>query len=401
MTSELSIPLLIGMLLVLGLLAALQVSRLGLPRIVGYLLIGIIFSPQILGDRIGFDLNGWSETLTTMALGIIAYIIGGSVTVQQMRRMGRTIFSCAIGESLGAVVIVIISIWWLAPMFGYQNPGPLAMALGAIAATTAPAATVAVIHQFRARGELTTTLLGVVAIDDAIGILAFSVIVSILVGTGIGSGLGSIAYEIGGAVLLGAGSAVLLSLYGRHIHQGGLRLPMILGTILLVLGIADYIGVSPLLAGMALGFFSRMYMRSAADHMFAPIEYFDELVFAMFFTLAGAHFDLAVFSENIPLVAIYFVARMVGKIAGASAGASLGSAPANTRSWLGLALLPQAGIAVGLALTITQIPQLQDIKGVIINTIIASTILYELLGPFAVKYSLQRAGELGERRNKP
>jgi len=400
MESELSIPLLIGMLLVLGLLAALQVSRLGLPRIVGYLLIGILFSPQILGDRIGIDLNGWSETLTTMALGIIAYIIGGSMTVQQLRRMGKTIFTCAIGESLGAVVLVVLSIWWLAPVFGYQNPAPLALALGAIAATTAPAATVAVIHQFRARGELTTTLLGVVAIDDAMGIIAFSIILSILVGEGFGSGFGNIVYEIGGAVVLGAGSAVLLSLYGRHIHQGGLRLPMIIGTILLVLGIADYIHVSPLLAGMALGFFCRMYMRSSAERMFAPIEYFEELVFAMFFTLAGAHFDLAVFSENIPMVVIYLVARMAGKMAGASVGATLGSAPTNTRRWLGMALVPQAGIAVGLALSISQIPQLQEIKGVIINTIIASTILYELLGPFAVKYSLQRAGELGERRRK-
>lgn len=398
MHTQLSIPLLIGLLLVLGLIAALMVARIGLPRIVGYLFIGVAFSPQLLGERIGFEMAGWSEILTSVALGIIAYIIGGSMTLTQLRRMGRVIFGCALGESLGAVIAVMAGVAFIAPLFGYGDSMTLALAMGAIAATTAPAATVAVIHQFRAHGEVCDTLLGVVAIDDAIGIIAFSVILALLMGEGLGAEMGGIAYEILGAIFLGAVVSVLLSFYGRHVHQGSLRLPMIIGSILLALGLATAIGVSTILTGMALGFFSRMFMRSAADRMFAPIEYFEELVFAIFFTLAGAHFNLQVFTSNIPLVAIYFIFRALGKVAGAYIGATAVQAPRTTRNWLGFALMPHAGVAVGLALTITQVPQLAAIKVVVMNTIIASTILFALLGPFAVKFSLHHAGELGEER---
>ncbi len=399
MDSELSIPLHIGLLLVLGLLAALQASRFGLPRIVGYLLVGMVFSPHILGDYLGFDISGWSEILTSVALGVIAFIIGGSMTLQQLRRMGKLIFSCALGESLGAVLMVILAVWLLAPLIGLGQDAVLPLALGAIAATTAPAATVAVIHQFRARGELSETLLGVVAIDDAIGIIAFSVILVFLTGQGLGSGVGNILREVGGAIVLGGVAAALLATYARHIHQGGLRLTMIIGHILLVSGLAAYLEVAPLLAGMALGFFSRIYLRSSADRLFAPIEYFEELVFAIFFTLAGAHFDITVIADNLALVLIYLLARMLGKVGGSYLAAGMIQAPANIRNWLGIALLPQAGIAVGLALTVSQIPQLAGYRAVIINTIIATTIIYELLGPFAVKFSLARAGELGERRS--
>lgn len=399
METELSIPLLIGLLLVLGLFTALQVARIGLPRIVGYLLIGVLFSPHLLGDLIGFNLAGWSETLTSITLGIIAYIIGGSMTLNQLRRMGKVIFGSALGESLGAVFAVMAGVALIAPLFGYEDSITLALAMGAIAATTAPAATVAVIHQFRAHGKVCDTLLGVVAIDDAIGILAFSVILALLMGEGLGAELGEIGFEIGGALMLGALVAAILSLYGHHVHQGSLRLPMIIGSILLALGAANTLDVSPILTGMALGFFSRMFMRSAADRMFAPIEYFEELVFAIFFTLAGAHFDLKVIASNIPLVLIYVLFRAAGKIGGAFIGATAAGAPVQTRHWLGFALMPHAGVAVGLALTISQVPQLAHIKVIVMNTIIASTILFALMGPFAVKFSLSRAGELGEKRS--
>lgn len=399
METDLSIALLIGLLLVLGLFAALQVSRFGLPRIVGYLIVGMLFSPHLLGDVIGFDLSSWSETLTSVALAVIAYIIGGSMTLQQLRRMGKLIFACALGESLGAVLLVILAVFLLAPLLGVGQGWVLPLALGGIAATTAPAATVAVLHQFRARGELSDTLLGVVAIDDAIGIVAFSIILVILTGQGLGSGLGDIVREVGGAIVLGAAAAAVLAMYARHVHQGSLRLPMIIGHILLVLGLAEHLHFAALLAGMSLGFFSRVYLRSAADRLFAPIEYFEELVFAIFFTLAGAHFDINVFASNLPLVLVYMVARMLGKITGSYFAAGAVQAPVTIRRWLGIALVPQAGIAVGLALSVSQIPQLDAYRVIIINTVIATTILYELLGPFAVKFSLQRAGELGERRN--
>ncbi len=395
------ITLILGLLILFGLLLGLFASRIGFPRVAAYVIAGIIFSPDLLGNVFKFSIGPWADTLTTISLGIIAYLIGGSFTVPQFRRIGKMIFSIALWQSFGAVLCVFLAIFLLGPIFKEIHIIPLALAFASIAATTAPAGTIAVLHQYRAHGPVSSLLLATVALDDAIGIILFSVMLSFTAGESLINSLGEASFEIGTAVLMGAISGKILALFCKHIRQGGLRFPVILGSILFVVGLAEAWSFSPLLACMSLGFLSRYFLGAGGDHLFAPIEYFEELVFIIFFTLAGAHFSINVFHEHWDLILLYFFARVIGKLAGASLGAYLTGAPRNVTCWIGFGLIPQAGVAVGLALTLGQQPVFREMSIIIVNVILATTLIYELVGPLFVKFGLSKAGEISLKEQRP
>ncbi|MEC9314258.1 MAG: hypothetical protein VYB22_05185, partial [Pseudomonadota bacterium] len=154
-----------------------------------------------------------------------------------------------------------------------------------------------------------------------------------------------------------------------------------------------------LLTAMTLGFVARATFKSGGERLLAPVEYLEELVFLVFFTLAGAHFDLDVLLSGVELVIIYVVARVLGKMAGTNLAARFIAAPESVRKYIGLGVVPQAGIAIGLALSLVNHPVFADSGLLIVNVILASTLIYELLGPFATRYALLKAGEIsGEQR---
>lgn len=395
-----SVHLVLALLLLAGLSLGLLASRLGLPRVVAYVLGGVLFSPSLLGDRLGLHVGEWAAPLTGLALGVIAYLIGGSITIGQLRRTGRVILGALVGQSFGAMLFVFVPLSLLLPASVAGIPGPsLALAFSAIAVTTAPAATVAVLHQYRARGPVATTLLGVVVLDDAVGIILFAVAMAVAASASLAASLGAALLEILGSVALGTVVGVGLSLLARLVRQGALRLPVVFIAVLLTIGVAGRLELSALLASMTTGFVSRHAFGAAGDRLFAPVEYFEELVFLVFFTVAGAHFDPRVFVGHLDLIAVYFVMRMAGKLVGAAAGARLVGAPLQVVRWLGVGLVPQAGVAVGLALAVDQVPALRGASDLILNVILGTTLLYEMVGPFAVRYALGRAGELGVGRN--
>lgn len=393
--------LMIGLLLSAGLLLGLIATRLGIPRVTAYVFAGVIFSPKLLGGPLGFEVGSATEVLTGTALGVIAYLIGGSVTTGQLRRTGRVILLALVGETLGAGVAVWLAVRAVVPEeINGVSPDSLALILAAAAATTAPAATLAVLHQYRARGPLSETLLGVVALDDATGIMLFALAVVVTTGSTILTGLAQAGFEIVGSIGLGIGAGYLLSRLSRHLHDRSLWLPAIMAALLVTIGVAGFAGLSPLLAAIALGFSARFILAGAGDHLFVPIEQLEEFVFLIFFTVAGAHFDFELLSQNVALVGAYFFARVVGKLVGAAGGARVAGAPPQVSRWLGLALMPQAGVAVGLVLTLAQYPFLAPVGPVVVNVILGTTMLYELVGPFAVLFALGRAGELGEKRER-
>jgi Kef-type K+ transport system membrane component KefB len=339
--------------------------------------------------------------LTTAALGIIAYLIGGSITLAQLRRTGRMILGSTLGEALGAVLVVFLAMLLVIPEGLGELPAAfLALAFGAIAAPTAPAATIAVLHQYHARGPLSSTLLGVVALDDALGIILFASVSVVTTAASLTRGIGGAAIEVLGSIALGLGMGFVLSRLAVRLHQGSLRLPLVVAAVLLSIGAAQALDLSALLAAMTLGFSSRLWLGAAGDRLFAPVEYFEELVFLIFFTLAGAFFDPSVLSGHIHLIAVYFFARILGKVAGAAAGARLSGAPPSVSRWLGLGLVPQAGVAVGLVLALGQHPSFRPIADILVNVILGSTLLYEISGPILVRFALGRAGELGIERRR-
>lgn len=393
-------PLVLGVFLVSGVSAGLVVSRLGLPRVTAYVMTGVAFSQDLLGHWMGIRLGDWADPLTSVALGIVAYLIGGSITLPQLRRMGKTMLGSALGESLGAVALVFVGVFMLAPDVKGLTRLQAALAFAGIAATTAPAATVAVLHQYRAKGPVTTTLLGVVALDDALGIVVFSIVMVIAAGQSMFHSLEAALLAIGGALALGVAAAQLLTLLCRHVRDRTLLLPVVIGTVLLVVGLAQWIGASPLLSAMTLGFAARHSMGAGNKRILTPVETLEEFVFVVFFTLAGAHFRIDVFLGTALLASIYFFARVAGKLAGAAIGARVVGAPKNVVRWLGLGLVPQAGVAVGLALSLTQQPAFRQATGTILNVVLATTVLYEILGPLATRFGLAQAGELGPKRKR-
>ncbi|NOQ82216.1 MAG: hypothetical protein GQ548_06805 [Methylophaga sp.] len=384
--------LLLGVLLVSGLLLSLLASRLNIPRIAAYAIAGLIWSEDLLGGVFGFDMTEWSHSLTTVALAIIAYTIGGSITTEQLRRLGKVITFCTVGESLGAVFVVAAAVYLYQP----DIEGPiwiLAAVLGVLAATTAPAATVAVIHQYRAKGPLTTTLLGVVALDDVFGVILFSLMLVLVTGTNLTEAVTTSGIEIFGSIGLGSVIGWLLAFFGHKVRNQTFLLPMVLSALLLSQGLAELWHVSPLLTAITLGFSARSVYQSGGERLFEPVEYLEELVFIIFFTLAGAHFKLSIFMQGADLVVIYIFARVAGKILGITIAARLSSAPEKVRQYLGFGVIPQAGIAIGLALSLLNRPELENIALLVLNVILASTLIYEVLGPFATRYALVKAGE--------
>ncbi|MEA2117287.1 cation:proton antiporter [Halovibrio sp. HP20-50] len=387
--------LLTGVLLLSGLALGALGSRLfGLPRVVGYILVGMLFAPSLLGGQLGIDDTQWTQPLVSIALGVIAYVIGGAISPSKLRRLGWSIAGATLGEVSGAFLVVVGAVLLLGMTVADLPLWSFALVLGALAPATAPAAIVAVVHQYRARGPLTTTLLGMVAIDDALGILIFALVMAVAGSGSLGGALGTAFWEVGVALLVGGGGGFLIERLSRHFHEKRMLLPLLLSGILLTVGLATWAEFSALLAAMVLGFSVQLFCGPYVERLFEPIEDLEETVFVLFFTFAGLHFTPSVVIDYWPLVLTYFIARAVGLFIGGGSGARLAGAPRAIWSNIGFGLFPQGGVAIGLALLLMNYPMFSQAGEVIVNLIATTTLLTESVGAISVRYGLHRAGEL-------
>lgn len=399
----------LGLLLLAGLAGGVLAGQLRLPRVAGYVLAGAALSPELAGGWLLPNLASWSGAFTTAALSLIAYLIGSSLGQSSLRQLGLAVPVIALGESAGAVLVVGLGLWLLLPVLGQAvDAGALALAFAAVACTTAPAGTIAVVRQYRADGPLTRTLLGVVALDDAFGIVLFSLataLAPLLLAVPAGAdssaswelmhGLLSGAREIGLSLLLGALAGSLLARSVERLAYGELALPLTLGVVLLVAGAADTLQASPLLAAMATGLVGRRQLPAASRRLSEPLEALEETVFLLFFVLAGAHLDPRLFAAYLPLIGVYLVLRVAGKMLGARLAAQAsGAGPAVVRN-IGWGLVPQAGVAVGLALSLADRPGFAHVTPTVVNVVLGATVIHELVGPLYARWALARAGELG------
>lgn len=399
--------LLIGLLLLTGLMLGVLGSYLfRVPRVVGYIFAGILFAPDFLGGPLGVETTEWTRAIVAVMLGIIAYLIGGAATITQLRQLGWTIVTATLGKITGSFVAVLVGF----SLFGLavaDVPGwHLALLLAAIATTTAPAAIVAIIHQYRARGPLTTALLGMVVLDDALALVIFSLVLAAIDSTGFTAAIPVIIWEIVAAVGFGIGGGYVIERTARYLPEQELKLVMLLGGIILLTGLAEAIHFSPLLTAMTLGFSTRFFGGAHSEPFFRPLEQLQEVVFVLFFTLAGLHFAPAVVFSHAGLIIFYFLLRAGGQIVGAMIGAKLAGAPRVISHNVGLIMLPQGGVAIGMALMLTNVPLLEDSALLIVNIVTATTLLTETFGAVATRFGLERAGELGQaaeitEREKP
>ncbi len=382
----------LGTLLLLGLATDAIGRHTPLPRVTLMLILGFLIGPS--GFKI---LPEFSERLfpliTDMALLMIGFLLGEKVTFSLRRSKSKVILWVSFAEVFITATVVLVGLL----LFGISKE--IALLLAAISTATAPAATVDVVHEVKADGPFTRTLLGVVAIDDAWGLIVFSIVLAI-VNTLVANGsnmnlLLSGAWELGGAVLVGIILGLPMAYLTGRVRPGEPTLAEALGVVFLCGGLSIWLNVSFILASMVLG---SVVANLARHHKrpFHAIENIEGPFMILFFILAGASLHLETLLQ-IGLIGIMYIGlRVVGRLLGAWIGGNISHADPMIRRWMGLALMPQAGVAIGMALIAKE--HFPNVGETIIPIVIGATVIFELTGPFLTRRALARAKEV--RLNK-
>jgi NhaP-type Na+/H+ or K+/H+ antiporter/CBS domain-containing protein len=398
----------IAVLLLVGFLFGEAAGRLLLPKVSGYILAGIFLKLDLL-PLVPPDFHHQAEFFTNIALAFITFSVGGSLLASKMRRLGRVVLGIALFEAGFAVIFVMMGFLGISILFPAVLPPswvalalPGSLLLATFASPTDPATTLAVIHEYQAVGDVASSILGVAALDDAMGIIIFSVGVSVAELMVARQGLSIVSTfllpvgEIVGGIVIGV-------LVGWGFNQMIRRLPQIgkgtvvvvaLGSMSLCFSLAHMLHTDELLASMAMGCVVANF--NPQQHALFQIleDYVEELVFVLFFTLSGMYFQLSALTSAYPFILVFVVFRCLGKLGGASLGARLSGASTAVRRFTGLGLLPQGGIVIGLALLVKANPAFSEIASLFMSIVIGATVVHELLGPISVKIGLQRAGEV-------
>ena len=396
--------------------AGLMLTRLGnklkLPDVTAYLVAGVLIGPCVIGalhiPGLGFSSFDELEALgaiSDVALGFIAFSIGNEFRLSQLRETGRQALVIGILQALVTTLVVDAALLGLHFLFPQALSVPAAITLGAIAAATAPAATLMVVRQYKAKGKLTDLLLPIVALDDAVGLVVFAV--SFGVARALSSGIVDVytivvnpILEILGSLFLGALAGLGLAKIEPFFHSNTNRIAMSISFVFLTVALSMLkipaggatIGFSPLLVCMMLGSvfcnlcpLSEEIMR-VADRWTAP-------VLVLFFVLSGAELELGVFAKagSVAIGLVYILSRSLGKYIGARESARLVGCDKTVVDYLGITLLPQAGVALGMCVTAAQLPG----DGSLVRNIVLFAVLnYELFGPVLTKWALTKAGDI-------
>ena len=388
----------LSFMLVLGFLLTRLTRLAHLPSVTAYILAGVLAGPNCL-RLVPQNVIGGTSFLADIALAFIAFSVGEFFRWETLRKNGLGVIAITLLESLAASATVFTVTFFL-----LRLSLPFSIVLAALASATAPASTIMTIRQTHAKGELVETLLQVVALDDVVALLAFSISLSIAMASLSGSpadlGLTLVRPLLRNAavLLLGGASGVLLHLLMRHKHSMDNRLIIALATLFAFCGVCALAGVSPLLGCMSMGM---AYINlSDDDNLFQQLNYFSPPILLLFFVRSGLNFRLDTLWNasghlgGTPLAMVgdaYFFARILGKYGGAYLGCLAARRPAAVRNCLGLALIPQAGVAIGLADLCLRL--IGGETGTQLQTIIlSSSILYELVGPGCAKLALFLSG---------
>ena len=379
--------------LLCGFLMTRVTKKLKLPNVTAYIVTGIIIGPFCL-DLLPQTFIAGTVFLADIALAFIAFSTGEFFKFSKLRNNAGKVIVITLAEAMLASVVVFILAYWILNL----NLA-FSIVLAALASATAPASTMMTIRQTGAKGDFVDTLLQVVAYDDIVALLAYSIAISIAIAstTGAAVGFGSIVLPILknlGVLALGGVWGLFMKLLIQKKRSTDNRLIISLALILSFCGICSAMDISPLLGCMAMG---TVYINTSGDEkLFMQLNYFSPPILLLFFIRSGASFDLNALIKpsgaigGVPLLLIgvlYFFVRIIGKYAGAFLGCLVTKKPKETRNYFGLALFPQAGVAIGLAAIGAR--ALGGEMGVALETIIlASSVLYELVGPGCAKLSL-------------
>lgn len=397
------IVLLLGIIMFFGAIGGKLFQKLKIPQVVGYIVIGIIIGSsglQLLSKETIAALN----PISTVALSLIGFLIGGELQINVLKRYGKQFIGILLFESITPFFIVggivtAVSYFVTKDLFVSISMG---LVLGAICSATAPAATTDVLVEYRTRGPLTTTVYGIVAMDDAVALVLYAIastIASTLLGgkqLSLASQLLSIARDIFGSIAVGSAFGFLLSLIVRHVMKDeGRILSFSLGCLFLCTGACILLGLDNILAAMSLGFFMVNFAPAKTRPVFDLTTKFTPPVYVLFFVLVGAKLDIWIITPYLGMIALlYVIGRTFGKTIGSKFGAWITHAPETVRKYLPYCLLSQAGVAIGLSIAAgNDFPE--TIGPQILLIITATTFIVQLLGPVCVKHGVTKAGERG------
>ena len=396
-----------GVAILLGYVLGESVRKVGFPRVSGYIVAGLILNPKITGFVTPAFVDSLGTT-TELSLAILTFAIGGTLAFAPLKELGRKILFIAFGESQLSALLVTVgclaTLPFLLPREGgfFQTVAPLAILLGALASPTDPSATLAVVREYKAKGMVTFSIMASAALDDALGILNYSVgvVIALILITHRVEGIGTILeplLSVGGALAVGAGCGLAFRFVPRWLRgeSDGLEIALLLGILGICYGVSTLFALDQLLATMAMGIAVVNTARRQERHeVFQLLERSVEpIVFVVFFTVSGMLLDVEVLLQYLPVVLLFVVFRSGGKLAGAYLGAKLGRASAAVRRYTGWGLIPQGGIVIGLALLARQNVALAPISHILLNVIIGATVLHELIGPLTAKLAITKAGE--------
>lgn len=383
----------ISIVLLVGYIGGKIAKAFKLPSVSGYLIAGLLLGPSFVNLMDHTELSSL-EFISEIALAVIAFSIGSEFSIKEIKKIGKKVMWITLAEVLGAILLVFVVMFVI-----FQQPFALSIVIASMSAATAPAATLMVIRQFRASGPLTKTILPVVALDDVFGIMAFGIALAIAKMTSSTESVYSLGMiltpflEILGSLALGGLLGFGLKYASQKAkNQEELQLVSLIA-IGFAIGLSKLLGLSSLLTNIAMGTILVNTTRHAS-RIFGSLNGFIAPFYVLFFALAGASLDIGILASVGVMGVAYVFARGIGKYLGARIGAMGVKAEPAIQKYLGLALLPQGGVSIGLSVIVRQ--ELPEYALLITTIIMFSVLIYETSGPIFAKIAIKRAGEIPE-----
>ncbi len=383
----------ISLVLLFGVLSGKVAEKIKTPAITAYLVLGILIGPYVAGF-VSLSVIKSSGTISNFALSLIAFSIGQNFSLQIFKQIGKQVLWISILAASGAWLFVVLGTLMIGlPLY-------VALIFGAVATATAPAALIMVIRQYKAKGKFTDILMGVVAIDDAWGLIVFSVCLAFAKKihfhqvTSLMQVIGSAMFEIALSLFMGSIIGWMFCTFAYHIRSKRDLLIYTIGTIFFTAGLALHFHLSVLLSCMILSTVI-VNIDKESFRFFEVLQEIDWPIYLIFFVLAGANLEIDVLKHVGLIGVVYLVARVMGKCIGTYFGAIFSHAGTDVKKYMGIAQMPQAGVALGMALISKSV--FPELGSIIFTTIAATTIIYEIIGPFFVKVALFKTGQIKPR----
>lgn len=399
----------VGLTLITGFLFGKISERVGLPRASGYILAGVALNPELTG-LIPKTFPELTEPVTNICLAFITFEVGGSLSIKKIKALGRGILNITLLESVMAYLFVtagfFVAIYFfntffhtgLSPMLA----APFSLLIGALAAPTDPSATLAVSHEFKARGVVSDTIMGVAAFDDAAGMILYSISGAMALALTAGGELSfvhvslSFLTEMSISVVTGGAFGWVFNSLTKwfNLKNEGQFIIIMLALMALCFGASDRLGGDPLLSTMTLGFVIVNFNRREKIIFEVLERYTEELIFIFFFTLSGMHLVFSSLLQGAGLVVVFVILRAAGKFSGTVWGARRAGMPGPVKKYAAWGLIPQGGIVIGLALAMHNQAAFRSMSDLLLGVIMGTTIIHELVGPVLAKLTLRKAGEI-------